>query len=222
MAVGPFVHLFSGVYLNRSIESGEDKSGHISEFFEFIFLIRKLEMDSSHPRTILFSTKLGWIALSHSDGKIVRTKVGYGSELLAAKAINEEVADANFVVQLNEEERQMRKDFKAYAGGQKMDFKHLRLDLGDQTDFSREVLKHCRRVGYGQTITYGQLAEKAGSPRGARAVGSCMRKNRFPLVIPCHRIVAGSGIGGFSGPRGCELKQKLLELEGVTAFKAKA
>lgn len=177
-------------------------------------------MDSTGPRTFLFSTKLGWIGLSHSEGKIKRIKVGYDSELLAARAIHDEVEDAQFVARLDEDERQMRNDFRDYAAGKKISFKHLRLDLSDQTEFSREVLKQCRRVGYGRTLTYGQLAEKAGSPRGARAVGTCMRKNRFPLVIPCHRIVAGSGIGGFSGPTGCLMKQKLLELEGVTAFKA--
>lgn len=175
-------------------------------------------MDTSNPRTILFSTKLGWIALSHSGGKIIRIKAGYDSELAAAKAIMDELDEVQFVTRLNDEERQMRKDFKDYAAGEKLDFKHLRLELGDETEFSREVLNQCRRVGYGQTITYGQLAEKAGSPRGARAVGTCMRKNRYPLVIPCHRIVASSGIGGYSGPRGCEFKQKLLELEGVTSF----
>ena len=134
-------------------------------------------MGSNPQRTSLFSTKLGWIALSHSGGTIERIKVGYPTELLAVKAINEEVDEANFVVRLNDEERRMRKDFKDYGAGKQVDFKYLRLELGDQTEFSRKVLHHCRRVGYGKTLTYGQLAEKAGSPRGARAVGSCMKKN---------------------------------------------
>ena len=70
------------------------------------------------------------------------------------------------------------------------------------------------KIPYGETVSYGQIALDVGSPGGGRAVGQAMGRNRFPLVIPCHRVIAGDGrIGGFSG--GLDLKRFLLSLEGV-------
>lgn len=89
----------------------------------------------------------------------------------------------------------------------------LRPDLGSETVFTRAVYKRAMEVPYGETVTYGQVASDIGSPGGARAVGQAMSRNRFPLVIPCHRVIAGNGkIGGFSS--GIALKKFLLELEG--------
>ena len=71
-----------------------------------------------------------------------------------------------------------------------------------------------RNVPYGQTLSYAELAAKAGSPKAARAVGSVMAQNRVPLIIPCHRVVGSGGhLGGFSAPRGIAFKKQLLELE---------
>ena len=64
-------------------------------------------------------------------------------------------------------------------------------------------------------LSYGELAANAGKPGATRAVGNTMARNRFPIVIPCHRVVgAGGGLGGFSAPSGISLKEKLLSLEG--------
>ena len=75
-----------------------------------------------------------------------------------------------------------------------------------------------REVGWGETVTYGELADLAGRPRAARAAGSAMRDNPLPFVIPCHRVVAAGGrIGGYGGGRNAvDLKRKLLAREGVT------
>ena len=64
-------------------------------------------------------------------------------------------------------------------------------------------------------MRYGTLARRAGSPRGARSVGTVMAKNRFPLLVPCHRVVAGSRLGGFSAAGGVALKRQLLEMEAA-------
>ena len=177
-------------------------------------------MDTEDSRIFTFSTKLGWFAISHDGGKIRRIKIGFDSELLVIKAMKSVCDDGHLVTRLNDDEREIQQVFKGYAAGGDADFKRLKLDQGKQPEFTRKVIEHCRRVPYGQTLTYGQLAAKAGSPKAARAVGSCMKQNRFPIVIPCHRIVAGGGIGGYNGPNGCQLKRRLLELEGVLAFKA--
>ncbi len=79
------------------------------------------------------------------------------------------------------------------------------------TDFRFQVWQKIRKVGYGDTITYGELAQMCGGKNKARAVGSACGANPVPVLIPCHRIVAANGIGGFSGR--LEYKQFLLELE---------
>jgi methylated-DNA-[protein]-cysteine S-methyltransferase len=72
----------------------------------------------------------------------------------------------------------------------------------------------CRRIGYGQTISYGQLAASVGAPGAARAVGTCMATNPLPLVVPCHRVIPAAGPPGFySAPGGCRMKQRLLAME---------
>ncbi|MFN8109582.1 MAG: methylated-DNA--[protein]-cysteine S-methyltransferase [Thermoleophilia bacterium] len=80
--------------------------------------------------------------------------------------------------------------------------------------FRREVLRLLARVPYGRVVRYGELAERAGRPRAARAVGTACATNPLPLVVPCHRVIQGDGrLGGFGG--GPTLKVALLRLEGV-------
>ena len=72
----------------------------------------------------------------------------------------------------------------------------------------------CRDIRFGQTVSYGRLAEMAGKPGAARAVGRALAKNPLPLIIPCHRVICANGkIGGFSAPGGVTLKKRLLQLE---------
>ncbi len=85
------------------------------------------------------------------------------------------------------------------------------LDLSGVPQFQRAVLKAVAAIPPGQTLTYGQVARKIGKPKAARAVGAALAKNPFPLVIPCHRVVAAKGLGGYScGP---DLKRRLLDLD---------
>lgn len=108
---------------------------------------------------------------------------------------------------------------KRYFAGEKVDFSHLTLDLAGQNDLFREIYAAARRVGYGETTTYGGLAKAIGRSdwEAARDVGQAMAKNPVALIIPCHRVLAAGGkIGGFSAPGGAKTKEKMLELEGVT------
>ena len=77
--------------------------------------------------------------------------------------------------------------------------------------FRRRVWEALREIPFGQTRTYAQIARQIGSPRAARAVGGACAANRLLLAVPCHRVVAGRGLGGFA--LGLEWKRKLLELE---------
>ena len=89
------------------------------------------------------------------------------------------------------------------------------LDLNSMTPFGKKVLIACSKVGYGETLSYGELALRAGSPRASRAVGTVMSKNPLPIVIPCHRVISASGkIGGYTG--GLHKKRLLMTIEGIT------
>ena len=107
-----------------------------------------------------------------------------------------------------------RRQFTEYFAGRRSRFA-LPLDLRAE-GFSRRVLRALARIPFGQTRTYGQVAEWIGVPGAARAVGGACRRNPLPLVLPCHRVVAAGGLGGFSGSaRPSLLKMALLTLEGV-------
>lgn len=83
------------------------------------------------------------------------------------------------------------------------------IDAG--TAFQQRVWNHISAIPYGETFTYQRLAESAGSPKGARAAGTACGANPLPIIIPCHRVVAVNGIGGFGG--GVAVKRSLLALE---------
>ena len=88
------------------------------------------------------------------------------------------------------------------------------LNLEACSAFQRRVLLEEWRIPRGRASTYGKVAERVGQPKGARAVGSALAANPFPLLIPCHRAVRSNGeLGGFQG--GLKMKKALLELEGV-------
>jgi methylated-DNA-[protein]-cysteine S-methyltransferase len=93
------------------------------------------------------------------------------------------------------------------------------IDLGDQTVATRAVLMALyETVGHGETVTYGGLAARSGTTVPARGIGSIMGANPVPLIVPCHRVVAGDGLGGYSGGdpgEGLVTKRWLLEHEGA-------
>jgi methylated-DNA-[protein]-cysteine S-methyltransferase len=100
-----------------------------------------------------------------------------------------------------------------YFAGRRRDF-DLPLDLSGLSDFTRTVLETLRHVPVGSTVSYGQLARRAGRPGAARAVGGAMAGNPLPIVIPCHRVIGSGGrLVGYSGGRGVETKEWLLEFE---------
>ncbi|WP_442505728.1 methylated-DNA--[protein]-cysteine S-methyltransferase [Novipirellula sp. SH528] len=102
-------------------------------------------------------------------------------------------------------------------------FETVQVDESNWTPFMKAVYRHCREIQPGTRQTYKQLAECAGSPRASRAVGSSMARNRMPIVIPCHRVVASSGkLCGFSAPGGLDTKQYLLDLESDNAVQITA
>jgi methylated-DNA-[protein]-cysteine S-methyltransferase len=118
-------------------------------------------------------------------------------------------------------DRAIAKQLDDWFSGRRRAF-DLPVDLGEIDGFRREVLETLAlEVPWGEVVSYGELAALAGRPRAARAVGSAMRNNPIPFVIPCHRVIAaGNKIGGYGGGRNAvELKRELLAREGVSTLR---
>jgi len=105
------------------------------------------------------------------------------------------------------------RSLEAYFKDGKGDFSGYTFDIGGMTPFQRSVLEAISKIPPGETMTYGEVAAAAGKPGAARAVGNVMAHNPIPLMLPCHRVVASNGLGGFTG--GLDIKRKLLKLEGA-------
>ncbi len=84
----------------------------------------------------------------------------------------------------------------------------------ESTDFQRDVWAALVEIPYGEVRTYGEVALRVERPRASRAVGNANHVNPYPIVVPCHRVVASTGLGGYGGGEG--VKRYLLEIEGVT------
>jgi len=94
--------------------------------------------------------------------------------------------------------------------------KRTKFDLpikAEGTDFQKSVWDELCKIPYGETTSYSQIAKNIGRPNAYRAVGNACGANHIPLIIPCHRVIASNGLGGFSG--GLALKRKLMEIEGI-------
>ena len=101
-----------------------------------------------------------------------------------------------------------------YFRGEPVGFDDVELDLGWMTPFQLAVAEALRAVPRGEVVTYGELAALAGRPNAHRAAGTFCAGNRFPLVLPCHRVVSAGGPGTY-GSLGLDYKRRLLALEGV-------
>jgi len=100
-------------------------------------------------------------------------------------------------------------ELERYFEGEVIEFSSD-LDISHLSPFEQKVLVETKKIKYGRTITYSQLAKKIDCG-GARAVGNALGRNPIPIIIPCHRIVAKNGIGGYSA--GIDIKKRLLEFE---------
>jgi methylated-DNA-[protein]-cysteine S-methyltransferase len=164
---------------------------------------------------MLFDTALGVCGLSWSPSGLLRvqlpdrdpaataTRLAKDGAVRAGGSLPGPVADAA--------ERVAR-----YAAGEDVDFSVVPLDFEGIASFDTLVYRALRRIVRGRTVTYGELAALAGSAAAAQAVGTAMARNPWPVVVPCHRVLAaGNKPGGFSAPGGLKTKAKLLAMEGV-------
>jgi methylated-DNA-[protein]-cysteine S-methyltransferase len=108
---------------------------------------------------------------------------------------------------------------RALLAGEARDLSAVTLDMTRIADFDRRVYLETREVPPGGTLTYGEIAGRLGDRGLSRAVGQALGRNPFPIIVPCHRVIAADGRpGGFSAPGGVTTKQRLLEIEGARAL----
>jgi methylated-DNA-[protein]-cysteine S-methyltransferase len=137
-------------------------------------------------------TPLGDLTLSEEDGAIVSLDWGWGRDQTPTHLLKS-AAD----------------QMQAYFDGSLTEF-DLKL-APDGSDYRRRVWAALRKIPFGQVRTYAEIAAAAGG--SARSVGGANAANPIPILIPCHRVVSGAGIGGYSGGEGVQTKRYLLELE---------
>jgi methylated-DNA-[protein]-cysteine S-methyltransferase len=172
-------------------------------------------------RYTVFETDGGFCAIAWSDAGITRFQLPTGSAVSTENILLRRVPGAVEGVP-PASVQQAIEGVKRYFAGERIDFSDIRLDLGGQGDFFRDIYAAARRIGWGRTTTYGSIARELGvGPEAARDVGQAMAKNPVALIIPCHRVLAAGGrIGGFSAPGGSASKARMLELEGVVLASA--
>jgi methylated-DNA-[protein]-cysteine S-methyltransferase len=150
----------------------------------------------------MFETPIGTIGVEATEAGLRRVQLPAHGTVLEAHGNGQ--AEANAIAAAGQIEEYLR------GGRERFD---IALDWGGVEVVHRRVLETLREIApLGTTVTYGELGRRAGVD-DPRDVGVMMSRNPIPLVVPCHRVVASDGLGGYGG--GLELKQRLLELEGV-------
>jgi len=180
------------------------------------------------PTTVeAFETDLGWMAIAWREDVLQGVVFGHASRRNAGIALartlrmlqpHGRLAGGGQSPDSPHWVKELVDGLQRFAEGEAVDFSDVPLALDHLTPFARRVVAACRRIRWGQTRAYGDLAIECGAPGAARAVGSVMAKNRFPLVVPCHRVLAAGGaLGGYSAPDGLRMKRRLLAMEGAIA-----
>lgn len=165
----------------------------------------------------IFETPLGWMGALASDRGLRRTTLPHASPDLCAADLGPQadaasISPGRFV--------RLKSSVSLYLGGSAVSFGDEPIDVDDAPPFLRAAWDACRSIPYGETRSYKWLAAQAGRPRGPRAAGQSMARNRLPIIIPCHRVIGSDGsLKGFgSGAALVYLKRRLLDLEAGHAL----
>jgi methylated-DNA-[protein]-cysteine S-methyltransferase len=168
----------------------------------------------------LFETPLGWAAVAWSERGLYAVELPVGSAEATRTRVCTLLPGATEAEPPAWTAEAMRA-IAAHLGGARVDLGAIPVDVERMPAFYRTVYQAARAIAPGQTVTYGELAARCGSPGAARAVGQALAKNPVPVVVPCHRILAARGAaGGFSAAGGLGTKERLLAIEGVTMRRA--
>lgn len=163
------------------------------------------------PHMSLFPTPIGVCGIAWSDDVVVATSLPDKTEGMTAKrfggASEAEPPDA------------IRRAVNAITGllsGDRTDLNFIACDFSRLDPFAVSVYVETRAIAAGETLTYGEVAERLGDRRLAQRVGQALGRNRFPIIVPCHRVLGANGrLTGFSAPGGVGTKLRMLAIEGA-------
>ena len=162
----------------------------------------------------IFETHFGWVGVLASAKGLRRTTLPQPSPHECALELGEELDHAEPAPDRFED---LKRKLELYFEGDHVSFQEEPIDVEDAAPFHRAAWEATRTIPAGETRSYQWVAARAGRPRASRAAGQSMARNRLPIVVPCHRVIAGDGgLGGYGrGASMLHLKQRLLDLEKV-------
>jgi methylated-DNA-[protein]-cysteine S-methyltransferase len=168
-------------------------------------------------RFTLFDTPIGACAVVWEDSGIVGLQLPSADETAMIARLRRRYRDAE-QGDPPADVRTAIAEIVALLKGERRDLSGIKLDLARVPQFERNVYEIARTIPPGEVLTYGDIAKRLGDPMLAQAVGAALGQNPFPIVVPCHRVVAaGSKLGGFSAPGGAKTKRRMLAIEGSPA-----
>lgn len=173
--------------------------------------------DSDRPASAaLFDTAIGVCAIAWTDRGILRFALPEATpELTRTRVLRGGLREAEPDSAIAEAITAIR----THLDGNLDDLRWIRLDHTGIPDFHRAVYTVTRTIAPGHTLTYGQVAARAGAPGAAQATGQALGHNPIPLIVPCHRVLAAdNALHGFSAPGGLTTKSHLLEIERTPGF----
>ena len=164
----------------------------------------------------IFETPFGWVGLLASPSGLMRSTLPQSTPNRCIPILRPEEHGASIRPDLS---ARLRDKLVLYFSGARIALDDEPIDLGAVSPFLRSAWAACRSIPLGETRTYKWLAAQAGRPRAPRAAGQSMARNRLPIIVPCHRVVASDGsLGGFgAGALELGMKRRLLALEAGTA-----
>ena len=161
---------------------------------------------------VIFETRWGYFGLAGTESVLCRTCLAAPKRRTTERHLLRNLSGAQFERPYF---RSLQRQIAAYYDGARVNFgPEIPVSLDGFHTFGASVLRTCRQLKFGETISYSGLATRSGRPGASRAVGGALARNPVPLIIPCHRVLrSDGGLGGFSAPGGTAVKEKLLELE---------
>jgi methylated-DNA-[protein]-cysteine S-methyltransferase len=162
----------------------------------------------------VFNTAAGWVGIAGSAGGLRRATLPQLTERAVYDLLRDDLENATASLRRFGD---LIDRYRAYFSGHQVDFPD-KIDLNGATPFQQAVWQAARHIPYGQTRSYTWVAAQVGRPKAMRAVGQAMARNPLPVIVPCHRVLAGNGgLGGFTG--GIEMKKHLLCLENAVGIR---
>jgi methylated-DNA-[protein]-cysteine S-methyltransferase len=168
------------------------------------------------PGFALFDTAIGHCAIAWSGRGVVGVQLPEGNEAKTRARMRRRFPGAREAPPPADVQRAVD-GIVALLRGEAVDFSTVAVDMDGLPEFHRRVYAVARTIGCGATLTYGEITKRLGAPgEAAPDVGQALGRNPFPIIVPCHRVLAAGGkLGGFSAPGGIATKRRLLAIEGA-------